>query len=451
LALFDVKCKSYAGCDTRIQVVQQRSPKKILYLDRDAEFETTDRATDRAVATSQSDRGKNKFRLRSGLTTSARQTLQRIGGVVGLACTPRSSVFLTGTFPGSSHSAQTAIASQAHWIVHRLKAWLYKRIGKNIGYYVWEFQKRGTLHLHYVVLVPDEVLRARIISDFRDEWIRLIAGASKRSGENLFLGNKGRDFFTEKEKLQIYAQECYKDCSSYLSKYLAKKSSSNFPAPCRLWGCTREARNLVAKHLISFSLIGKSLAVADDFAHKLDSYSSVSAEKRRYFRHRFSQGFTILLYDDNIRSALEDSAIVPSPVCHLHQRVVSLYYSLVKFNLIDYLRENSSAPMMGDLSCIVGSPFSRITVAQWVAFFYSSIELKALVGRCPTLTRYQKNELRNKLNIIQSELTDMPTMSALRKIDAVMPSIRKASEDTTSMAVVSDGECDMQMSIVRDD
>lgn len=418
MALFDLKCNSYSGADTRIQVVQQRSIRKFSYLDRDAELKTTRRATDTASDPSQSDRGRGENRLRTGLTKFARQTLQRIGGAVGLACTTRSSCFFTGTFPGGSLSAQSAIASQAPWLVNALKAWLYKRIGKNIGYYVWEFQKRGTLHLHYVAVIENDDLRASVIADFRDEWIRLIAGASKRSGVNLFLGNKGRDFFTEKEKLQIYAQECYKDCSSYLSKYLSKKSSSDFPAPCRLWGCTREARNLVAKGLISFSVIGKSLAVADDLAHQLDSYSEATPEKRRYFRHRFSQGFTILLYDDSIRHALKELSTLKSPEYHLKRRVFSLYGSLQKQEIVEYLENSSSPPMMLDLFHIIGTPWKHLTTADWEDFYVSSIELKALIILCPTLTRYQRNELRNKLNIIQSELTDLPAMSYLRIGDA---------------------------------
>lgn len=418
MALFDVKCNSYSGSDTRIQVVRQRAPEKFSYLDRDAQFETTARAADTASNPSQSDRGRGENRLRTGLTKFARQTLQRIGGAVGLACSARSACFLTGTFPGGTQTAQSAIASQAPWIVHALKAWLYKRVGKNIGYYVWEFQRRGTLHLHYVVVIEDEDLRASVLSDFRDEWIRLIAGASKRSGVNLFLGNKGRDFFTEKEKLQIYAQECYKDCSSYLSKYLSKKSSSDFPAPCRLWGCTREARNLVAKGLISFSVIGKSLAVADDLAHQLDSYSEAAPEKRRYFRHRFSEGFTILLYDDGIRHVLEDLSKMQSPEYHLKMRIVSLYGSLQKQEILEYLENSSSPPVMLDLHHAISTPWKHITAVNWEGFYTTSIELKALIFLCPTLTRYQKNELRNKLNIIQAELADLPAMSYLRPDDA---------------------------------
>jgi len=364
-----------------------------------------------------------------------------------VACSPRSSCFLTGTFPGGSASAQASIASQAPWIINTLKAWLYKRIGKNVGYYVWEFQKRGTLHLHYVVVIDDEALRASVIADFRDEWIRLIAGASARSGENLFIGNHGRNFFTEQEKLQIYAQECYKDCASYLSKYLAKKSQSDFPAPCRLWGATKEARNLVAKGLISFSVIGKSLPVADALAHRLDSYSDGQPEKRRYFRHRFSQGFTILLYDEGIRRALEELSNVPTPEYHMQQRVFSLYGSLQKLDILGYLKQTASPPMLPDLSLIISSNWKAISVEEWSAFFISSIELKSLILLCPFLTRYQKNELRNRLNIIQSELTDIASLSHLRKADASIAPDREAEGCQTGMDELLPVTGNLQLSI----
>lgn len=306
MPLFSLKVKSFLGADTRIQVIKERSPSKFLHLDRNPENETKGSegfSGDEKDSSSPPALRKGR-RTQNRLTNHARATLQRIGGAISALTKPSDSLFLTGTFPGDSFEAQKAIASQASWILHRLKAWIYKCVGANTAYWVWEFQGRGTLHLHYVTVIPDPYLRNYIAFEFRNEWIRLIKGASARSGENLFLGRKGRDFFQEKELLQIYAQECYKSSSAYLSKYISKGKTSKFPPPTRLWGATREARLLVAQNLISLEKCSKSLPAASELAWQLDSYSNVSPEKRRFFRHRFSDGFTILVWDDTLRAAL---------------------------------------------------------------------------------------------------------------------------------------------------
>jgi hypothetical protein len=327
--------------------VKERSPKRELYvdshLDRNSEDKTIGTADDSTASNPR--KGSRNRRTQDRLSPHARATLQRIGGVNAVYNGAESVAFLTGTFPGSTFAAQSAIASQAGWLVNALKAWIYKRIGANVAYWVWEFQKRGTLHLHYVVVIPDERDRNRLMADFRDEWIRLIKGASARSGVNLFIGEKSRDFFTEKEKLQIYAQQCYKNCSSYLSKYLAKSKPSNFPAPCRLWGCTREARNLVARNLITVEISSKTLSRASEMAYEYDSCSNVSSDKRRYFRHRFSQGFTILLYDDNLRAELITEEPKKVDEKGLQAALDRLSWKIFQFHAGSQLNEMGSLPL----------------------------------------------------------------------------------------------------------
>lgn len=355
LALYSIKVNSYLGSDTRIQVVKDGNPKKESYLDRNPENETTNK-THSGRSRDASDRPVRSARVRrSRLTAHGKATLQRIGGCVSHNTPAEFSLFLTGTFPGKTFAAQSAIADQSAWIVHRLKAWIYKRVGPNIGYYVWEFQKRGTLHLHYVVVIPNKDDRNWIEREFRDEWIRLIAGASARSSCDLFIGERGRNFFTEKEKLQIYAQECYKNCSSYLSKYLAKGKFRNFPPPVRMWGCTKEARNAVASSLIRLEICHKVISDAEEIAYALERESDTPNDKRRFFRHRFSQGFTILLYNDSYRmllSEMKEQMVNRRKIGYL-EKINTLWAQIKRAGVQEKLRDVMSKGGWNDLMTLV--------------------------------------------------------------------------------------------------
>lgn len=416
MALFDIKVNSYVGADTRIQVVQVRPPKKETYLDRDSEFETKSLVEENGKASDNS-RPERLPRVRgSRLSTYAKASLQRIGGAVDSKHTPIESVFLTGTFPGDSFDSQGAIAAQSAWIVHRLKAWIYKQIGANIGYHVWEFQKRGTLHLHYVVVVPCPKDRAAIIEGFRDEWIRLIHGASLNSGCDLFVGRNGRNFFYEREKLQIYAQECHKSCAAYLSKYLGKRNYSQFPPPTRMWGCTKEARKIVASSLISVELCSKFLKDAEDFAYQLQSESDTPSDKQRFFRHRFSKGFTILLYNDTFRvhlSKLQD-VMAYSSKTSLYQKGAVLKAEIISCDAINGLKQ-SMTPIgwSGLLSLIapeseLSPPFRAIDVAEGL------IEARALIDDMGGLGYRAKFSIRNRLAVLITEIITEYELSLLR-------------------------------------
>lgn len=401
MSQYSLKVNSYLNSDTRIQVVKERSPKRELYenshLDRNLESETALNPNESSSSVSR--KSKRNRRTQNRLSPHARASLQRIGGVASVYWGAESIAFLTGTFPGSSHAAQRGIAEQASWIVHRLKAWIYKRIGANVAYWVWEFQKRGTLHLHYVVVIPDDLKRAAIIADFREEWIRLIQGASVRCGLNLFMGEKGRDYFTEKEKLQIYAQECYKNCGSYLSKYLAKKKTSRFASPCRLWGCTKEARHLVARNLITVEVCSKTLAQASEYAYQIDSYSNVGGEKRRYFRHRFSQGFTILLYDDNLRESLVKKDSDMGTDAELNQALSRISDKLLQVNAYNGIIDVASEPLK---RCFVEGKFkwkSSQSLKSLLELQDNLIELGAIISLCPGLKYYEVNDCVNLISV----------------------------------------------------
>lgn len=416
MPLYDVVVESFLGSDTRIMVVKNGNPKKDSSLDRNSKYETIRSEPLTAKAARLGSPRKREFVRCPRLSTNAKKNLQRIGGVVSAGTSAHQSIFLTGTFPGDSFRAQRAIASQSAWLVHRLKSWLYKQVGANVGYYVWEFQRRGTLHLHYVVLVPDAERRKAIIEGFRDEWIRLIQGASIRSGEDLFVGRKQRNFFLEKEKLQIYAQECYKSSASYLSKYLSKKKTSKFPPPSRLWGSTRAAKNLVASSLIQFRICHKKLADAEDIAFRLEAESDTPREATRFWRHRFSQGFTILIYNDTFRIHLSriGKTLMPSPKTSYLEKAQILKREMEKAGLMAYCFERATRVGWGDFLSVVSPELEYAPPMIPQDACMALLEVRALVGEAPISRARTRYDIRNRISAILTEIIEDHDLSILR-------------------------------------
>lgn len=176
----------------------------------------------------------------------AKRTLLRVGGAIDkFDPTPENGVFLTGTLPGSTHAAKKAIADWSAYIVHRLKAWIAKYVKAKLDFYVWELQKRGALHLHYYLYVPDPVTRKRILSGFKTQWIKLLENVCSKSGVDVFKKTAAYSHRGHDERIQAYAQEVTKSVAAYLAKYCSKEASkpnskvTSSYYPTRWWGASR--------------------------------------------------------------------------------------------------------------------------------------------------------------------------------------------------------------------
>lgn len=181
---------------------------------------------------------------------NARRTLSRCSGVFDRDGIPPAEIlFLTGTLPGGTREAMDAIACWSSYAVDLLKSRISK-LGITSAYsmYVWEFQRRGALHLHYAIHVADPGLRLILLSRFKSIWSDIIDAVCKQSGVNLWLAKDGKNWAEKKDVLQADAQEVRVSVGSYLAKYLSKQSPYQttadefgipFLPPVRWWGCSR--------------------------------------------------------------------------------------------------------------------------------------------------------------------------------------------------------------------
>lgn len=206
-------------------------------------------STREIVKRSQSDLAVTKF------TRKAREKLRR----AGVSCESvdpetRHWVFLTLTYPTESPEGMRAIAENAGWTVKSLKNWLQKFESLTGHYfYVWERQKRGTLHLHYCVHIPDPGDRRICLAEFRGWAIAHLHKLTAKSGVNVWVNKWGYDWGKNPGSLQAVAQEVQKSVSRYLAKYTSKDAGKNaaltqrYPGPARWWSVSQKLHESVEK------------------------------------------------------------------------------------------------------------------------------------------------------------------------------------------------------------
>ena len=191
--------------------------------------------------------GFGKLPKRRPFSRYGRRVLLRAGGVFKHdGMTPEDTIFFTGTLPGSTPEAFETIARYSSYLIHRLKSWIAKRWPGKYDLYVWEHQKRGALHLHYAIYVPDEAISNGLIEDFPCAWTRLLRRVSLMSGVDMFDTGRGYSWTPEYAATLQYAQRVKMDVSRYLSKYVSKQAKGNtenadkaFYCPNRWYGVSR--------------------------------------------------------------------------------------------------------------------------------------------------------------------------------------------------------------------
>lgn len=181
---------------------------------------------------------------------NGRRTISRCAGVFDTdGIPPEEFLLLTGTIPGSTDEAFEAVARWSSWAVKTIKTWVSDRgVRDAYSMYVWEFQKRGALHIHYCVHIADLALRGKILGEWKKRWTDIIDEICSKSGCDVWGRGNGKTWATNKGVIQADAQVIRKSVGAYLSKYLSKNAPTNeakplqgqrFYGPVRWWGCSR--------------------------------------------------------------------------------------------------------------------------------------------------------------------------------------------------------------------
>lgn len=229
----------------------------------------------------------------------AKRTIQRCGGALDATVKKEDIIFLTGTLPGSTDAAFRCIAMFSSYLVDALKSWIAKRHKSTYSFYVWEWQKRGALHLHYAVHIPDRNIAEKLIHDFKEEWTRLLFNISQKSGVDVFEKKHGGSWKNYPSMVQTIAQRVNKSVSAYLAKYCGKDCNRKHPgfyAPVRWWGCSRPLLELLRslteeKVYTSLTFLGARNKLEKWYQCTLD----ISIKTYRYC-HKVGTGETFVTY-----------------------------------------------------------------------------------------------------------------------------------------------------------
>lgn len=232
---------------------------------------------------------------------NSKRTILRSGGALEQSSIPEECLFLTGTLPGSTQDSFRAIAAYSAYLVNGLKAWISNYIPNKLDFYVWEYQRRGALHLHYCVHAPDVASRQFILDNFKSWWIGILHKIGEKSSCDLFRRDENYSHLSDESKVRAVAEVCRKSPARYLAKYLTKsiqpkKGNARFFTPSRWFGVSRPL-NALTKSLTKISeiIVGSYHAVVlklEDVKYVCDSSESVT---HRY-KHSYGVGDTTVCY-----------------------------------------------------------------------------------------------------------------------------------------------------------
>lgn len=188
-------------------------------------------------------------------------------------------VFLTGTLPGSTEAAMSALAAWSGWVVQTLSQWIRDTAPEAQYLGVWEYQKRGALHVHVCIRVGSPVQATRLRCRWKARWLKILDAVEVRTGVDVYERQDGGSWRDSKWVVQADAQTVEKSVARYLSKYLSKgagKLRRRCPEPpSRWWFCSRSLRVRVADMRQVVTVPDLSLAAVLDVFEKA---SSVAAE-----------------------------------------------------------------------------------------------------------------------------------------------------------------------------
>lgn len=193
-------------------------------------------------------------------TNAAGQKLRECGSAIDQICgDPTKTVAITLTLPAHHEDAFRAIAAYSGYAVNRL----FQPIRRNYGdevlwFFVWEYQKRGALHMHIALYHHEKSRALEIGRSLRGVWWSILQDIGKLADTDMFLGRRGRRN-DDIEKMHFYCEPMRRSLGAYFSKYAGKNESKQawycqrYPVG-RFWGSCYALKKLVKELSFSFVL-----------------------------------------------------------------------------------------------------------------------------------------------------------------------------------------------------
>ena len=169
---------------------------------------------------------------------------------------------VTLTLVGDTKEAFECLAANSGYLINRLFQVVRRKFGacKN-WFFVWEYQKRGALHLHICVWHKDKHISAKMGVYLVQQWYKILQDIQDKTGVDMFV-RRDKKTYTPKQKWQSRNEPMRKSAGGYFSKYAAKASNkkernhiyhlaSKYP-PSRFWGSSQSVKIIVKAEGLDF-------------------------------------------------------------------------------------------------------------------------------------------------------------------------------------------------------
>lgn len=269
----DVVIKANAAGDFRLRL--QRSKHAGVYVKTESDAALVCSPKVQVMTTGDVERmrvGYGGLSTRTAFGRDARQLMREVGQVLEQGELSQC-LFLTGTLPGSTEIAKETLARWSAWIVRNVAQWVRDTVGTVQYFGVWEYQRRGALHLHLCVRVSSNSHANTVLSRWHQVWCRILSALSTKCSVDLFQRKDGSTWKDNQTVVRTDAQRVEKSVGRYLSKYLSKgctarMSAATYP-PSRWWFCSKELRQIAVSLRQELRVERLSLCTALDLFEKI--------------------------------------------------------------------------------------------------------------------------------------------------------------------------------------
>lgn len=201
-----------------------------------------------------------KLNKPKSFTAISGQRLRECGAAIDHICgDPQKTVAITLTLPAHHEAAFRALAAYSGYAVNRLFQPIRRDYSEKVlWFFVWEYQKRGALHLHIALYHPDAGKALEIGKSFREQWHKILQDIGKKAECDMFAGRNGRRN-DDINKMHFYCQPMRRSLGAYFSKYAGKKESKQawycrkYPVS-RFWGSSYALKKIVKSLSFDFVL-----------------------------------------------------------------------------------------------------------------------------------------------------------------------------------------------------
>lgn len=358
---------------------------------------------------------------------NAKRSLLRQGGALEKVAPPEECLFLTGTLPGSTEDSFKAIAAWSGYIVHRLKSWIGNHERQKLDFYVWEYQKRGALHLHYCVWIRDAERRRIILGGFRQWWIQILHTVGQSAGCDMFRKNASKTHLSDLSKVRAVAEICRKSPARYLAKYLSKsanatRGNARFFTPSRWWGTSRPLKKLAESLTQVVDVIESGVNAVRRVWESVSHYCDTSESVTYSYRHKVGVGETYVCYpktteeSECLMSNLKSLSIMRAKHSTLVELVPSQELKAVKISQMSCLEDwlqtspNISTGLRNSLTGYLNwiqnlTPTTSVEpLSVLLAWAAATSDIASICQSTPLWSRENRKQLDSWINCLEQSI-----------------------------------------------